>query len=251
MTILELVNISKSFGGVRAADNVSLGFGNGKITCLIGPNGAGKTTLFNIITGFLRPDAGSVLYCGKDITNLNPWQVARRGVGRLFQDVRAFNRMTVLDNVLMAFKRQIGESALMSVLIPWKVASEERALIERAGSLLEFVGLTENANDLSEVLSYGQQKLLVIARLLAADHDVLLLDEPTAGVNPQYVKVLLDLIRRLARRGKTVVIIEHNMNVVIEVADWVYFLDRGQVTSFGMPSEVLADPDVRTAYVGL
>jgi len=251
MSILELANITKSFGGVRAVDNASLGFEEGKITCLIGPNGAGKTTLFNIITGALRADSGSIFYRGKDITNLPSWRTARVGIGRLFQDVRVFGRMTVLDNVLTAFRGQSGESALMSLLTPGKVSREEKALNVRGRRLLEFVGLADRINDLGEDLSYGQQKLLAIARLLAADADVFLLDEPTAGVNPQRVKALLDLIRRLAGEGKTVVIIEHNMTVVIEIANWVYFLDEGQVAAFGMPEEVLADPEVRTAYVGL
>jgi ABC-type branched-subunit amino acid transport system ATPase component len=139
----------------------------------------------------------------------------------------------------------------MSVIARWKVTEEEHSLSEQTMRLLEFVGLADQAQELAENLSYGQQKLLAIARLLAADADVLLLDEPTAGVNPQMVGTLLDVIRRLAAEGKTVVVIEHNMNVVIEIADWVYFMDEGQVVSFGLPSDVLGDPEVRAAYIGL
>lgn len=251
MSILELKNISKFFGGVKAVNKVSLGFESGKITGLIGPNGAGKTTVFNLISGFIRPDEGEIFYKGKNITGLPPWNIAQTGVGRLFQDVHAFQRMTVLDNVITGVKKQKGGNPFISVLAPWKVIKEERHLTDKAMELLDFVGLADKANDLAENLSYGQQKLLSIARVLAADADVLLLDEPTAGVNPKMISALLDVIRKIAKDGKTVVVIEHNMNVVIEIADWVYFMDEGQVISFGLPNEVLGDPEVRAAYIGI
>jgi ABC-type branched-subunit amino acid transport system ATPase component len=251
MSILELENVTKTFDGVRAVDDASVGFDKGKITALIGPNGAGKTTIFNLISGFLRPDAGTIHYREKDISGLVPWDIAHMGIGRLFQDVRLFDRMVVMDNVLTAFKKQKGESVLMSVIARWKVIKEEQSLKSQAMRFLEFVGLTEKAEELAENLSYGQQKLLSIARLLAADSDVLLLDEPTAGVSPQMIGPILDVIRKLAREGKTLVVIEHNMNVVIEIANWVYFMDEGQVVSFGLPNEVLGDPEVRAAYIGL
>ena len=251
MTILGMDNVSRSFGGICAVNNVSLGFEEGKVFCLIGPNGAGKTTLFNLITGYLRPARGRIYYRDRDITTLKPWQIARLGVGRLFQDIRVFNRLAVLDNVLTAFKNQPGENALISLVAPWKVAREEKRLVERARDLLSLVGLAEQEESLAEDLSYGQQKLLSIARLLAADTDVLLLDEPTAGVTPFRVKALLDLIRKLAGAGKTIAVIEHNMSVVFEIADWVYFIDEGQVASFGIPNDVLGDPDIRAAYMGL
>ncbi len=251
MSIIELENVTKTFDGIRAVDRLSLGFEPARITALIGPNGAGKTTVFNLISGLIRPDAGAIHYRQKNIAGLAAWDIARMGVGRLFQDVRLFERLTVKDNVLAAFKQQKGESAFVSVFAPWKVAQEERSLSAQALKLLEFVGLAEKAKDLAENLSYGQQKLLAIARLLAADAEVLLLDEPTAGVNPQMVASLLEVIRRLAKEGKTVVVIEHNMNVVVEIADWVCFMNEGQVESFGLPNEVLGDPEVRAAYIGL
>jgi ABC-type branched-subunit amino acid transport system ATPase component len=251
MTILKMDNVSKSFGGVCAVDNMSLGFEEGRVSCLVGPNGAGKTTLFNLITGFIRPDRGHIYYRDRDISSLAPWQIARLGVGRLFQDIRVFNRLAVLDNVLAAFKDQSGEKAMISLITPWRVAREERRMVERAREFLALVGLEGNEESLAEDLSYGQQKLLSIARLLAADADVLLLDEPTAGVTPVRVKALLDLIKKLADAGKTVAVIEHNMSAVFEIADWVYFIDEGQVTSFGIPNEVLGDPNIRAAYMGL
>lgn len=251
MSILELKNLTKTFGGVKAVDNVSLGFEEGRITALIGPNGAGKTTLFNLISGFLKPDNGEIYYKGRNIVGLFPWQIANMGIGRLFQDVRVFARMSVLDNVLSAFKGQRGESVFFSVLARWRVKEEERALRERAMDILDFVGLAKEAKELAENLSYGQQKLLSIARLLANEAELLLLDEPTAGVNPQMVGYLLDLIKRLAKEGKTVVVIEHNMNVVLEIANWVYFMDEGQIVSFGLPEDVLGDINVRKSYIGL
>jgi ABC-type branched-subunit amino acid transport system ATPase component len=159
--------------------------------------------------------------------------------------------MTALDNVLAAFKDQAGESALLSLVARWKIAKQENGLAAQARGLLTSVGLEGRGDGLAENLSYGQQKLLSLARLLALDADVLLLDEPTAGVSPPRVKEVLELIRKLARGGKSIVVIEHNMNVVLEIADWVFFMDEGQVASFGMPNEVLSDPEVRAAYMGL
>lgn len=251
MNNLELIDVSKSFDGLKAVDQVSLGLQKGKITALIGPNGAGKTTIFNLISGFIKPDTGQILYRGQNIVGLSPWEIASLGIGRLFQDVRVFNRLTVLDNILAAFKGQKGEKVVIAVLGRRKVLSEEARNKEKALELLRFVGLDEKAFDLAENLSYGQQKLLSIARLLAAEADVLLLDEPTAGVNPAMIGQILKVARNLAEQGKTVVIIEHNMNVVVEVADWVYFMDDGQIVSFGLPGDVLADPEVRRAYIGL
>lgn len=251
MSVLELENVTKTFDGIRAVDRLALGFDAAKITALIGPNGAGKTTVFNLICGFIQPDAGAISFRNRNITGLAPWDIARLGIGRLFQDVRLFERLTVKENVLAAFKKQKGENAFMSVVFPWKVAQEERAFAEQALRLLDFVGLADKANELAENLSYGQQKLLSIARLLAADAEVLLIDEPTSGVNPKMVANLLEVIRRLAKDGKTIVVIEHNMNVVVEIADWVCFMNEGQVESFGLPNEVLGDPEVRAAYIGL
>ncbi len=251
MSVLELQLVSKSFGGVRAVDRVSMGFEEGRITGLIGPNGAGKTTLFNLICGFIRPDEGIIQCRGEIVNRRPPWRIAQMGVGRLFQDVHLFSRLRVIDNVMVAIRPQPGENPLFSVALRWKAISGERSNRDRAMKLLDFVGLADNADDLAEDLSYGQQKLLSIARLLAAEADVLLLDEPTAGVSPQTVGRLLGVLRQLARDGKTVVFIEHNMNVVIEVADLVYFLDNGQFASFGTPADVLGDPEIRKAYIGV
>jgi ABC-type branched-subunit amino acid transport system ATPase component len=248
---LTLEHVTKTFGGIHAVEDVSMRFSPGEITALIGPNGAGKTTLFNLISGQLRPDQGTVRYKGDELTGLAPYQISRRGVGRLFQDVRLFGRMTVLDNVRSAFPDQRGESAWRAVLTRWRVNRQEQAHTERAMALLEQVGLTTKTDALGENLSYGQQKLAAIARLLAMGADALLLDEPVAGVNPDLAEKLLETVRRLADEGKTVALIEHNMNAVLDVADRAYFMDDGRRTASGEPREVLSDPDVRAAYMGM
>jgi ABC-type branched-subunit amino acid transport system ATPase component len=249
--VLELRDVTKSFGGLVAVDSASLAFSKGKITGLIGPNGAGKTTIFNIITGFLKPDAGTINLNGYAINGLHPWQIAQLGIGRLFQDVRVFDKLTALENVLLAKKEQPGENPLVSLFRRKTALDVEKKNMDEARKWLEFVGLEEKEDSLAENLSYGQQKLLAIARLLAGGFEVLLLDEPTAGINPQMVKSVLDVIRRLAQEGKTVVVIEHNMSVIMEISDWVYFMDEGKVVTFGLPREILGDPEVRKVYIGV
>lgn len=249
---IECRDVVKTFGGVIAVNTgQDIWFRSGRVTALVGPNGAGKTTLFHLIAGTMHPDSGDILYNGKRISNLPAWQIARLGLGRLFQDVRIFNKLTALENVVVAFQQQLGENPVAPFFLPRAVAKREAALKREAEELLRFVGLQHQKTDLGEALSYGQQKLLAIARLLAAHSDVLLLDEPTAGVNPEMVKHLISVIRRLASDGKTIVVIEHNVNVVTEIADWVVFMDEGQVIGFGPPSEVLSDERVRAAYIGM
>lgn len=249
--MLELREVSKSFGGLRAVDRVSAVFEPGRISALIGPNGAGKTTLFHLIGGVLQPDEGVIRYEGVRLNGLPPWRVAMLGIGRLFQDVRVFRKLSVFENVLTAFPDQRGENPFWSIFLRHRVVWQERRNTEQAKQLLAFVGLLEMADEPAESLSYGQQKLLAIARLLAAGSKVLLLDEPTAGVNPEMVKSILDVLRQLAREGKMNIIIEHNMNVVMEIADRVYFMDDGQIVAEGTPEEVLGDAAVRAAYLGL
>jgi ABC-type branched-subunit amino acid transport system ATPase component len=251
MSILELSNLTKSFGGVRAVDNVSLGFEPGKITALIGPNGAGKTTIFNLICGHIRPDRGRISYKGQDISGQKPWRIARMGIGRLFQDVRLFSRLSVEDNILVAFQNQIGENPCRSALLWRRARSQETLFRSKAHAILRSVNLESLCKSEAGGLSYGQQKLLSITRLLAADMQVLLMDEPIAGLNIEIVKNVLGMIKELAAAGKTIVIIEHNMNLVLEVADWVFFMDQGEVVSFGLPSEVLNDPEIRRTYIGI
>lgn len=246
---LECRDLSKAFGGVCAVDDVDLTFEAGKITALVGPNGAGKTTIFHLITNFVQADAGQVLYKGRSVTGMPSWAIARSGIGRLFQDVRIFRRLTVLENVLVAFPD--FENPISAVLSKFGINKLSRSFESDALAWLELVDLASHSNERAEALSYGQQKLLAIARLLAAGADVLLLDEPSAGINPKIVKRLLEVIRSLADEGRTIVVIEHNMNVVLDIAQWAYFMDDGRVTAFGLPDEVLGDVNVRTRYLGL
>lgn len=247
---LECRHISKRFGGVLAVDDVSLSFEPGRITALIGPNGAGKTTLFHLICGSLRPDAGGITLRGQHLDRLPAWRVAAAGVGRLFQDVRVFGKLTAVENVLTAVPRQLGENPLAAILLRRAAMRQESANLATAVSWLKYVGLSGHEGQVAENLSYGQQKLLALARLLASGADVLLLDEPTAGVNPELIGNILRLLRQLAAEGRTIVLIEHNMDVVLEVADWVNFMDDGQLVAFGSPADVLADRTVRAAYLG-
>jgi ABC-type branched-subunit amino acid transport system ATPase component len=251
MITLETRHLGKSFDGLQAVHDLDIGFEHGKITAIIGPNGAGKTTAFNIISGFLRADKGQVLCRGRDISELPAFQIARLGVGRLFQDVRVFPQLTALENVLCAFPQHRDECPISSLLLRRRIVTAEREHRARAMELLGFVGLETNTHDLADNLSFGQQKLLAIARLLALEAEILLLDEPTAGVNPEMVSRLLVLIRQLAARGKTIAVIEHNMNVVSSIADFAYFMNEGEVFMVGSPSDVLSDPEVRSLYVGL
>ena len=251
---LETDSLDKRFGGIVALGDVSLDFLSGTVTAIIGPNGAGKSTLFNVIAGFLQPDSGSVFLldddqgtCSgsnhqKDIVGLAPHRIALNGLGILFQDIRVFGKLSVYANVAAGIKKQSGENPINAIFRPKLVRTQEKVIAEKVRHLLAYVGLSDKDHLLAEQLSYGQQKLLAIARLLAGDSKVLLLDEPTSGVHPTMVKSLLQLIRQLAEDlGCVVVIIEHNLNVVREVGEWIYLMVNGRVEVFGKPSEVLHD----------
>jgi len=243
--------LMKSFDGLRVLNDLSLNFEAGRVTALVGPNGAGKTTLFHVITGLLSPDRGEVRYRQHRIDHMPPYRIARLGVGRLFQDVRVFEKLTVLENVQVGFPRQIGENPAWALLRRSSVTRQEKVNATAAEQLLEEVGLTNIANRPADELSFGQRKLLAIARLLALGSDVLLLDEPIAGVHPEMGQSLIRLVKRLAGQGKTVVVIEHNMSAVMQSSDWVYFIDAGEVMACGLPDEVLGSRSIRAAYLGL
>jgi len=256
---MEIDSLNKRFGGVVALDDVTLDFPAGVVTAIIGPNGAGKTTLFNVIAGFLKPDSGSVALLpdsdtdgsGRrfDIIGLPPNLIALRGVGVLFQDIRIFKRLSGLENVAVGAKNQPGEKPLNCLFQPARVMAREKEVIEKARQYLDYVGLADKAHLWAEQLSYGQQKLVAIARLLAGDAKVLLLDEPTSGVDPDMVGKLLALIQRLADTdGRAVIIIEHNLNVVKRVGDWVYLMAGGCIEVFGKPEEVLRDSTLREMF---
>ena len=250
MTLLRLRHITKSFEGLRVVDDLSLSFEPGKIISLIGPNGAGKTTLFNIISGLLRQDSGDIVYRGERLDKLAAFKRAQRGIGRLWQDVRVFEKMTVLDNVSLAKKGNPGEGILSNLFRIPSVLRFETHNLEQARYWLEFVGLAGKEKSLAGDLSYGQQKLLAIARLLANDADLLLLDEPTSGIHPHLIDAVLGVIERIVHEGKTVILIEHNFGVVFKISDWVHLTVKGRIELSGKPNDIVQASLLKEVYLG-
>jgi branched-chain amino acid transport system permease protein len=250
--ILEIVGLSKSFGGLRAVNDASLTLSSGKITGLIGPNGCGKTTIFNLITGFLDADGGKVYIHGKEITGKAPYKLISDGLARSWQDIRAFKDMTVLDNILVARPKQSGENIISLFFSPWRVAREERENYRKALGYLKMVGLLDKAGQLAGGLSTAEQKLVAIARLMATECPVLLLDEPTAALDPESVERMIKLIRGIAKQGrKTILLIEHNLDVVRGLVEEAYFMSEGKVLAYGEPSALMADPKLAEVYFGI
>lgn len=240
---LSTESLSKSFGGVRALDGASVEFLPGKVNALIGPNGSGKTTYFNCVTGMIKPDSGRVTYQGKDITGHAPHRIARAGLGRTFQLCRIFPRMTVLENLLAAGRTR-GVMALLR-------GSHNRAETERARGWLERVGLEHLERAEARNISYGQQKLLELAGVLMSEPETILLDEPAGGVNPALIERIGALVRQLNAEGRTFLIVEHNMDLVMSLSDHVVVFDRGQPIAAGPPSVVKSDERVLGAYLGV
>jgi branched-chain amino acid transport system permease protein len=247
---LEVKGLSKHFGGVTAVNDASFALREGKITALIGPNGAGKTTVFNLITGFIKPDAGSVYLYGLDITKLPPFSRARLGIVRTFQEVRFFKNLSVLDNVMLGCPKQDGEKLRFLFFLPRRVARQDRESIRRAMTSLNFVGLGDKARELAANLSFAEHKMLVLACALATGADILLLDEVASGTDPTAIDKELALIRRLAAFGKTICIVEHNLEIVSKLADFSYFLAQGRVIASGTPSELMSNDELVEMYFG-
>jgi ABC-type branched-subunit amino acid transport system ATPase component len=243
-TLLSAQGISKHFGGVNALNLCSLDVEKGSITGLIGPNGSGKTTLFNVITGYVKPDTGTVTFDGRDITNARPDKVFALGVGRTFQLTRIFARITVLENMLVATQRE--ESWLRGLTRSMSSKSE----LDSAMEWLDFVGIARLAKLPAGSLSYGQRKLLELAYVLVADPDVVLLDEPAGGVNLTLINVISEKIRALNKEGKTFLIVEHNMEFVMNLCDAVTVMHQGTNLVSGSPTEVRNNPLVLDAYLG-
>lgn len=249
MTTLKCIGLCRSFEGVHALSALDLDFPSSGIVAIIGPNGAGKTTLLNVVTGFVRPEAGRVFLGERELTRLPAHRVARLGIARTFQDLRLISLVSVLENVLLARPNQKGEK-LIHALFRFGVAAEESKNREAAMRLIRFVGLEGKEDEPAGELSYGQQKLLTLACCLATEARILLLDEPVAGVHPEMVLQILDLLRRLRDEGKLVVFIEHDLGAVRQVADHVIVMDQGRIIAQGEPNEVLERPEIIEAYVG-
>jgi neutral amino acid transport system ATP-binding protein len=249
--ILEVRELTHSFGGVRALDGTSFDVAAGSITSLIGPNGAGKSTAFNVVSGFLRSERGTVRLEGREIQRLPPHRIARAGLVRTFQTARTLARMTVLENVMLAAPGNGGERLSRAALGRWTWRAQEDAVRARARELLELVRLDRLAGDLAGTLSGGQRKLLDFARALMAEPRVMLLDEPMAGVNPALGAQLLEHILELRERaGITFLLVEHDLDLVTRASDRVIVMSDGAVISEGTPAEIRADPRVVDAYLG-
>ncbi len=247
--ILVVDHIKRSFGGLQAVNVEHLEIQRHTVTSLIGPNGAGKTTLFNLLTGFDKPDSGSWYLDGGTLVGVPAFRVARRGMVRTFQLTRSLSRLTVMENLLLAAKGNPGESFL-GALSRWRWQGPEMANTERATVLLQRYGLRDMANEYAGSLSGGQRKLLEMARALMVEPELIMLDEPMAGVNPALTQSLLKHITGLRDRGKTVVFIEHDMDVIQEISDWVVVMSEGRVIAEGPPSHIAANQVVIDAYLG-
>ncbi|MFI5035474.1 MAG: ABC transporter ATP-binding protein [Acidimicrobiales bacterium] len=242
--------LTKSFGGLEVVAGFSHELTHGIVTGLVGPNGAGKTTIFNLLSGALKPDAGRVLLAGFDVTGKSLHRVSRLGLGRSFQDVRVFPTLTCVENCALYSQRVEEGSLVRTLFLPrstWRHSGKALAIAREA---VDYVGLSSMADVPAGALSYAEQKLLAIARLLAIGSHTFLLDEPASGLDRRGVETLLGVIRQLAREGRTILLIEHNIDVVQEVCQKVLFLDRGKILAEGTPAEVLAQSDLAELYFG-
>ncbi len=250
MVLLETKNLTKDFGGLRAVNDISLTVEQGAVTSLIGPNGAGKTTIFNVLTGFLKPSKGEVWFKGRSILGLSPSRICQAGIARTFQLVRIFPMLTVLDNVMLGFHKPKGESVLGGLLRTRGVKEEERKSLGKALELIHLVGLKPYRDQYAINLGFGQQKLLEIARALATNAELVLLDEPTAGLSGEMRTNMVSLITSLKSQGKTVFFIEHNMQIVMGISEKIIVINHGEQIASGSPAEVLNNERVIEAYLG-
>jgi ABC-type branched-subunit amino acid transport system ATPase component len=249
-TILDIKGIVKKFGGLTAVDNVSTSITRGEIRALIGPNGSGKTTLLNVISGIYTPNEGTILFENNPINNLPPYKIASCGISRTFQNIRLFGNLSVVHNVMVGGHRKGKAGILQALLFSKQTREEEKGLRKNAEACLEFVGLEIDPAEKASSLSYGQRRLLEVARALAADPSLILLDETAAGLNPQEKQHLINIIRKIRDRGITILFVEHDMNIVMSISDRITVLNFGGKIAEGAPDEIKTNQQVLEAYLG-
>jgi ABC-type branched-subunit amino acid transport system ATPase component len=244
--MLKISNLKKYFGGVKAVDNCSFKVKKNTITALIGPNGAGKSTVFNLISGVIKSDSGKIIFNNKNIINKSPEKISNIGISRLFQQTKLFNNLTVKDNLLLAIDNE--DTKFWSSFISSNKISEDKE--KEIKEILELVGMEKFINKLTRDLSYGQKRLIELARTILNPHTFLMLDEPVAGVNPKLRQKIIKILLKLKKQGETILLIEHDMNFTLKVSDWVVVMDEGKVIAEDKPSKIKNNPKVLEAYLG-
>lgn len=250
MNLIEVKGVSKNFGGLKAVADLTFSLEKGKIKGIIGPNGAGKTTIFNLISGILLIDSGEIFFKETLLNRLKPYQIAYLGISRTFQNLQLFDNMTVVENVMVGLHTRTHSELLPSLLRLSKSRDEEHRSYERAYETLQLVNMESRTSEMVSGLSYGEQKLVEVARALVSDPEVIMLDEPVSGLNTKEIERLVDLIRKINTQGKTILLVEHNMRFVMNICEEVLVLNYGKLIAEGNPSHIVRNRDVINAYLG-